>query len=184
MKSKAKSKIMVLTFLSVGIALLGCGGGGGGDSGSGAGDGGGGNGGGGGTTQSTETYLAYSGSFVLVDPQNLNNKITVSNANISPLNWLNLMAVNSYDPQSRSYSDLHRYETFFIESNQSPVYGVSLVKGSQQPQKRQISNIDNACSFIKAHYDYVNKKAYLEARNFTDPKDITHAVIRMIKWRL
>ncbi len=165
MKNGSTSKLLLLTALLVGVSLIGCGGGGGGGgggNGGGGGDGGdGGDGGGGGGGQVTKTYLAYSGSLILVDPENLNNRVTVSNAGID---WLSLMAVNGWDPQTRTYSDLHRYETFIIENNKSPVYAVPLVKGSQSPQKRQISNINNACRFIGAHYDYVNKKAYLEVR--------------------
>ena len=169
-----RKKLLAGLMIVIASALsFSCGGGGGGEtaetggggSGGGGGTGGGGSGGGGGTAVST--YLAYQSSIHLVDPDNPSSPITLSN---KPINETEaLFAVNSFNTSTKEYSNLHRHSIYWIEesdgdtnvTNGGPIKMAFMVKGSTPPTAKQISNITDACEFIKTEDDAVTGNTYI-----------------------
>ena len=149
-----RKKFLTALFTSAGLSLavISCGGGGGGGSSSTA-------------TVQTKTYLAYKASIHLVDPDTLNST-QISDKPI--LDTASLMVVNSFNVNTRQYSDLHVDSIYWIEeadnntgqTNGGPIKGISVVKTDQQPQAKQISNTDSACYFLNTYEDYVNRIFY------------------------
>lgn len=117
-----------------------------------------------GTTQ-TGTYLAYSSSIYLVDPANPTSPITISTNKILYIEFL--LSVDSFDSNTRNYTNLYRHSLYWIEDNDgNPDNGgivkmISLVKSSSQPSPKQLSNISNACEFEYSEDDAINKKKFM-----------------------
>ena len=158
-----RKKLLAGLMIVIASALsFSCGGGGGGET---AETGGGGSGGGGGTAVST--YLAYQSSIHLVDPDNPTSPITLTDSSV--ISARSLFSVDSFNTSTKEYSNLHRHSIYWIEeadgdtsvTNGGPIKMAFMVKGSNPPTAKQISNITDACDFIQTEDDLINRKKYM-----------------------
>ncbi len=145
--SQERTNTLSLLLLCIIALLLGCNEGGGG----------GGTGGGG-----TGTYLLYGASVHIVDPANPASPIQVESGDINDASTL--IVLGSYNPSTKSYTDLHTQTFFYIVDDgtgKGAVKMVSMVKGSGTPTPQQVSNITDACEIEASDIDMVNKKMWM-----------------------
>jgi len=176
MKKKKLAKIFLLSSLFItGCFLSACGGGGGettsstsgGKTGGSTGGGTGGGTGSGPESEATVTYLAYEddGSLWIVDPDNPTKPLQISSG--STIDTTSLVVFGNYYSSSKSYTDLHLHEIFWIEdtdgnsTNGGVLKKISMIKGSGTPSASYVSNITNACSIWDLEDDVINKKSYM-----------------------
>ena len=134
-----------------------------------------------GNTEPTDTYLTYlnahRASVHLVDSDDLTSPARVSNKPVLDAYRL-LMALNSYDPETKTYSDLHIHSVFWIEEadgdtanlNGGPVVGLPVDKSSGGSTSERISRVNDACYVFWFADDPVNKKKFMVVRTAGEDK--------------
>ncbi|WP_457601115.1 hypothetical protein [Hydrogenivirga sp.] len=131
-------------------------------------------GGGGGSSQpqadessSLKTYMAYLGSIMLVDPDDIGNKVQVLDS--YPIDIKAFSSVNEYTNETKEFKELHIDSLVWVEEldgdsmeeNGGPIFVTSLIKGTSTPSKVQISNLNNACNIAYIPYFIKSGRQYM-----------------------